>query len=113
MKAKDEGGRLKDEGTERTQGTKGGEPDGKHPTHPLPEVSRATWCVHVAGPDEVHACESRKDAENKAAAFNTWANKLCAEIGNPNRNPASAKLWPYDSRSHAADLKSQKQGTDR
>ena len=51
------------------------------------------WAVHVQGPDDVHACESREVAEATANALN----KMIDHVSSPMSPICRATVieWPY------------------
>lgn len=69
------------------------------------------WCVHVLGPDDVHAAASFREAAWSAAG----ANISFAEIEQP-ADPvlcfAYAAPWPYSDEMHAEDLKNRRSGAN-
>jgi hypothetical protein len=70
----------------------------------------ALWCIHIAGPDEIHACTSERDAVERAKVFNEWANNLAKERGYDFiQNPATPQPWPdyFKAEDHAIDLRRQ------
>ena len=66
------------------------------------------WCVHIEGPDDVHAAPDKESAEQRAAAFNAAiAREDAKHVGAPlwPTAKAFAAPWPHSGDSHAADLK--------
>lgn len=64
------------------------------------------WCVHVIGPDELHACATAGDAIVWAHELNgcmrhhmdrDWTSHSVISWAVPT-------IWPYDAASHAEDL---------
>ncbi len=65
------------------------------------EDAKHLWCVHVIGPDELRACESRAAAEKATEELREWAEKQ--DFADVVFTPEVA-VWPHDAASHAADL---------
>lgn len=64
------------------------------------------WCVHVEGPDDLYAAESKEAAQQHADALNaTIARAIAADpSGHWQLCNAVVAPWPYSTESHAADL---------
>lgn len=70
------------------------------------------WCIHIPGPDEVHAAPSKEAADHMAAKHNA-AMATFYSSGAPNLEfapsienvQAVAIKWPYDQQSHADELR--------
>lgn len=66
------------------------------------------WAVHVHGPDDVLAAESREDAETEAREINEWwATHRAEHPATPGISPnlhAVAEPWPFSDGDHAAGL---------
>lgn len=70
------------------------------------------WCIHIPGPDEVHAAPSKEAAEHMAAKHNAVMATYYAS-GAPNLEFAPALesvravviKWPHDQQSHADELR--------
>lgn len=81
-----------------------GTPNGAPPHDP--------WCIHIPGPDEVHAAPSKEAADHMAAKHNA-AMATFYSSGAPNLEfapsienvQAVAIKWPYDQQSHADELR--------
>jgi hypothetical protein len=56
------------------------------------------WCLHIVGPDDVHAAPSKAHAEKAAAAFNEQFK------GSANLMHAEVAPWPHSAESHAEDV---------
>lgn len=64
------------------------------------------WCVHVIGPDEVHATASLRDAVRAAHGFNTWWHPRTKDDSDADYvlMYANVAQWPHDAESHASSL---------
>lgn len=63
------------------------------------------WCMHVIGPDDVHAAPDKETAQNWADWLNAEAAKSAAMIGEDDPMvKATVAPWPYSAESHADDL---------
>lgn len=60
------------------------------------------WCMHILGPDDVHAAPSKFHAEKAAAAFNERFGPISKETDVMCR--AVVEPWPHSPESHAADV---------
>jgi hypothetical protein len=61
------------------------------------------WCVHVLGPDDVHAAPSYEEADARAREFN-----MLAHVGGTSEHIlcfAYAAPWPHGADGHAEGLK--------
>lgn len=65
-------------------------------------LAATLWCVHVSGPDEVHAQPSREEAEATAKVWNSYFKRQGWD-----EMSAAAEPWPWSPKSHAADLAKQ------
>lgn len=66
------------------------------------------WCVHIHGPDDVHAAPDKEAAEQRAAELNAcFAKEDAKHVGDPNWPTVEAVVVPWDGseESHADDLK--------
>lgn len=76
-----------------------------------PMSDPALWCIHIPGPDEVHARADREDAERAAAEHNAALKRFAARQAIPfdtdEWKAATAVVipWPGTPESHAADLR--------
>ncbi len=77
----------------------------------MPDYGPALWAVHVQGPDDILASESRQHAEETAAGLNAWYE---AQTRKPDFDPevyprihGEVIAWPYDAAAHADSLKRQ------
>lgn len=77
-------------------------------TQPEMKVEReddTLWCLHIAGPDEVHPAPDRATAQLWAAQWTVWN-----QVRNPTPHPFDPVMswtvaaWPYDAASHADGL---------
>lgn len=62
------------------------------------------WCVHVLGPDDVHASRTHADAVRKAAALNAAMARGLASEPNDILCFAYAAPWPHSAESHTNSL---------
>ena len=64
------------------------------------------WCVHIEGPDDFVATQSREIAEQEASAINAYLDSTSSTSSTrPTRAVrASAVVWPYTSAGHARSL---------
>lgn len=63
------------------------------------------WAVHVHGPDDVLAAESREAAETEAREINEWWAAHWAERPGISLSLyAVAEPWPFSDGDHAANL---------
>ncbi|WP_273280970.1 hypothetical protein [Pseudooceanicola atlanticus] len=62
------------------------------------------WCVHVLGPDDVHAVPSHENAVTLARDINHAVHGV-AEAPKDILCFAYASPWPHSAESHAEDLK--------
>jgi hypothetical protein len=70
------------------------------------------WCVHIPGPDDLHAAPDRATAKRMASEHNTWLDqKYWEESINfggdwPTRVACTAVVieWPWSAESHATAL---------
>ena len=60
------------------------------------------WCVHVNGPDDVHAAPSKAEAERAAAHLNAYFSQ---EPLDDLRVSAEVILWPWPPASHADSVR--------
>lgn len=72
------------------------------------------WCVHVIGPDDLHAAPSRQEAERVAWEWTRYY------VQHPRHRSANwprmsflATRWPWSAESHAEDVKLWEQKTRR
>ena len=75
-------------------------------------VERDLWCIHIPGPDEVHAAPSKDAADHVAAKHNAaMATYYASGATNLEFAPpiesvqAVAIKWPHDQQSHADELR--------
>lgn len=70
----------------------------------LPETTTAAtlWCLHLRGPDDVHAAPSKAHAEAAAATYNAAFKEKAARAGI--LFEAVAAPWPHSAESHAASV---------
>lgn len=61
-------------------------------------MNEELWCLHLQGPDDVHAAPSREAAEHVAAKINR------AFAAHDIQPSAVAARWPHSPESHAEDL---------
>lgn len=60
------------------------------------------WCLHVLGPDDLHAAPSKEEAERVAREMTaTYRGTAAAEEG----LKFQAAAWPWSAASHAEDVK--------
>lgn len=77
---------------------------------PLPDMPDVPplWAVHVQGPDDIVAEESRESADRNAAALNQWyENRTKDPDFDPRTFPrihAEVIEWPYERDAHADAL---------
>lgn len=69
------------------------------PDMQIPEAAVELWCLHLRGPDDVHAAPSKAEAERVARNINDQF--ACHEV----KPSAVAALWPHSPESHAESLK--------
>lgn len=69
---------------------------------PLPRKGEELWCLHILGPDDVHAAPSKEHAERAAERFNEIHGPVAASAGVMCR--AVAAPWPHSPESHAEDV---------
>ena len=67
-----------------------------------PVKDETLWCLHVLGPDDVHAAPSKAYAEVAADLHNVRFGEASKEIGVMCK--AVVAPWPYDPASHARGL---------
>lgn len=68
-------------------------------------MSEQLWCVHIEGPDDFLAAESKEAAEREASAINAYIQ----QSGEGHRDApvrAVAMEWPFTPESHARALES-------
>lgn len=58
------------------------------------------WCLHLLGPDDVHAAPSYEHAEKAVKRILEWEAERAAAPGTPSVNPVVA-AWPYSASAHA------------
>ena len=74
------------------------------------DVGGATlWCVHVIGPDDVHAAPDFDTAEQWAIRQNALMRKYTVDAGMEDdpywpQVRAVVAVWPWSAEGHAADL---------
>lgn len=64
------------------------------------------WSIHVAGPDDVHAAPSHKEAVEQARIWNEALYDRIDDKLDEILCFSYAAPWPYDEESHAHDIKS-------
>ncbi len=67
-------------------------------------VGEPLWCMHILGPDDVHAAPSKAHAEKAAAALNAFH---AARAGQSEHDPmveAVVAPWPHSVESHAESV---------
>lgn len=63
------------------------------------------WCIHIPGPDEVHAAPSKEAAEHMAANHNAAMAMYYASGALNLEHAAMVIKWPHDQQSHADELR--------
>jgi len=62
------------------------------------------WCMHILGPDDVHAAPSKAHAEKAAAALNAFHAARQEQSEQDPKIEAVATLWPHSAESHAESV---------
>lgn len=70
------------------------------------EADGKLWCVHVHGPDDVHAMPTRAAALERANEFNEVFGRHNFKEGDPIMRAVVIE-WPHSAESHAAELRLQ------
>lgn len=71
-------------------------------TSEKPSKGEGLWCLHILGPDDIHAAPSKEHAERAAERFNEIYGPVAASAGVMCR--AVAAPWPHSPESHAEDV---------
>lgn len=75
-------------------------PAGEATIAPAEAKGDGLWCLHVLGPDEVHAAPSKAHAEQAVAIFNATFPRGEGEV----RVEAVVAPWPHSEKSHAESV---------
>jgi hypothetical protein len=67
------------------------------------------WCIHIPGPDDIHAARDREHAEQMANVHNAFMRRQFLRGWSENDPPFEGCLalvapWPWDAAAHAEDL---------
>lgn len=67
-------------------------------------VGEPLWCMHILGPDDVHAAPSRAHAEKAAAALNALHAAREEQSEHDPKVEAVVAPWPHSAESHAESV---------
>ncbi len=67
-------------------------------------VGEPLWCMHILGPDDVHAAPSKAHAEKAAAALNAFHAAREEQSEHDPKVEAVVAPWPHSAESHAESV---------
>ncbi|MGY4892336.1 UNVERIFIED_CONTAM: hypothetical protein EX528_18840 [Xanthomonas axonopodis] len=67
-------------------------------------VGEPLWCMHILGPDDVHAAPSKAHAEKAAAALNAFHAARAEQSEHDPKVEAVVAPWPHSVESHAESV---------